>query len=131
MKEASFYTPLAIVTLSLSALILILQYTVPAFLPYAPVSWMSIVFFVIFGWIVYIFGTKAANSANKNDFTRFSLLVIMGKLFLSVFLVVGYVLVVQPANRLVVLPFIPIYVIYTFIETQFMMKLAHVKSETK
>ena len=124
MKHRSFYTGLASVTLPLIVLFLALQYFVPAFLPYAPISWASVAFFVVFSWIVYFFGTKAAQSDNKNDFTRFSLLVIMGKLFLSVFLVIGYVVVAEPANRFVVLPFLPIYVIYTVFETNFMMKLA-------
>lgn len=127
MKHRSFYTGLASVTLPLVVLFLALQYFVPAFLPYAPISWASVIFFVIFSWIVYIFGTKSAQSENKNDFTRFSMMVIMGKLFLSVFLVIGYVVIAEPANRFVVLPFIPIYVIYTVFETNFMMKLAKVK----
>ena len=127
MKHTSFYTRLAYVTLPLVALFLILQFFVPEFLPYAPISWASVIFFVIFSWIVYIFGLKAAQSDNKNDFTRFSMMVIMGKLFLSIFLVIGYVYVAQPANRFVVLPFIPIYVIYTIFETKFMMELAKMK----
>lgn len=127
MKQTSFYTGLASVTLPLVALFLILQYFVPAYLPYAPFSWASVAFFVIFSWVVYVVGSKAAQSDNKNDFTRFSLMVIMGKLFLSIFLVIGYVVVAEPANRFVVLPFIPIYVIYTVFETNFMMKLAQVK----
>ena len=127
MKRNSFYTGLASVTLPLIALFLILQSFVPKFLPYAQFSWASVAFFVVFSWVVYFLGTKAAQSENKNDFTRFSLMVIMGKLFLSVFLVIGYVVVVEPTNRFVVLPFIPIYVIYTVFETNFMMKLAQVK----
>ncbi|MGK0365322.1 MAG: hypothetical protein ACI85O_002388 [Saprospiraceae bacterium] len=127
MNSTSFYTRLAYVTLPLVALFLILQSFVPVFLPYAPFSWASVAFFVVFSWIVFIFGTKASKSDNKNDFTRFSMMVIMGKLFLSVFLVIGYVVVAEPANRFVVLPFIPIYVVYTVFETDFMMKLAQVK----
>jgi len=124
MNNTSFYTGLASVTLPLVALFLALQYFLPAFSPYAPISWASVAFFVVFSWIVYVFGTKAAQSDNKNDFTRFSMMVIMGKLFLSILLVIGYVVVAEPANRFVVLPFIPIYVIYTIFETNFMMKLA-------
>jgi hypothetical protein len=127
MKHSSFFKGLATVTLPLIVLFLALQYFVPTFLPYAPISWASVIFFVIFSWIVYFFGTKAALSENKNDFTRFSMMVIMGKLFLSIFLVIGYVVVAEPANRFVVLPFIPIYVLYTVFETNFMMKLAKVK----
>lgn len=127
MKNSSFYTGLASVTLPLIVLFLILQSFVPAFLPYAPFSWASVAFFVVFSFIVYFLGAKSAQSENKNDFTRFSLMVIMGKLFLSIFLVIGYVVVAEPANRFVVLPFIPIYVIYTVFETNFMMKLAQVK----
>ena len=127
MKHTSFYTGLATVTLPLVVLFFILQSFVPAFLPYSPISWASVAFFVVFSWVVYIFGTKAAKSENKNDFTRFSMMVIMGKLFLSVFLVIGYVVVAEPANRFVVLPFIPIYVVYTIFETDFMMKLSKIK----
>jgi len=127
MNNTSFYARLAYVTLPLVALFLILQFFLPSFAPYAPISWVSLSFFVVFSWIIYVLGLKAAQSDNKNDFTRFSMMVIMGKLFLSIFLVIGYVYVAQPANRFVVLPFIPIYVIYTIFETKFMMELAKLK----
>lgn len=124
MTKNSFLKKLAFVSLPLVAVTLVLQNFYPAFAPYAPVTWMSIVFFTVFSIAVHFFGNKAAQSENKNDFIRFIMMVIMGKLFLSIFLVVGYVYAVQPANRLVVLPFIPVYIVYTVFETKFLMKLA-------
>lgn len=124
MTHRNFLKNLAFVTLPLVALTLILSNTVPGFPPYAPVMWMSIIFFTLFSLTVHLLGTKAAASDNKNDFIRFIMMVIMGKLFLSVILVIGYIYAVQPSNRLVVLPFIPIYIIYTIFETKFMMRLA-------
>lgn len=124
MKNNTFLRKLAFITLPLVIFFIILHLTVPAFQPYSYVSWISVVFFTVFSWFVSIFGEAAAKSENNNDFIRFIMMVIMGKLFFSIFIVVGYVMIVQPENRYVVLPFLPIYIIYAIFETSYLMKLA-------
>ena len=128
MQKTSFTVRLLYLTVPLVIITLILQFLYPPFAPYAPVTWMSIIFFTVFSWAAYQFGAKATASDNKNDFIRSVMMIIMGKLFLSIFLVVGYVYAVQPANRLVVLPFIPIYIVYTVFETKALMELARKKT---
>lgn len=129
MKATTFYSQLLLVTAPLIALTLVLSSIYPPFEAYAPMTWASIFFFTAFSWVIYIVGKKSAKSENKNDFTQFSMMVIMGKLFFSLILVVGYVYIAKPTSRFVVLPFIPIYIIYSVFETNFLMILS--KGEKK
>lgn len=124
MGEKSILKNLFILTGVLSLLVIALQNFIPEFAPYATVTWGSIVFFTLFSAVVWYFGVQASGSENKNTFLQFFMGTVMGKLFLSVFLVVAYVMIAKPASRFEVLPFIPVYIIYTIFETRFLMYLA-------
>lgn len=124
MGEKSILKNLFILTGILSLLVFALQNFISEFAPYSIVTWGSIVFFTLFSAVVWYFGVKASGSENKNTFLQFFMGTVMGKLFLSIFLVVAYVMIAKPASRFEVLPFIPIYIIYTIFETRFLMYLA-------
>lgn len=72
---------------------------------------------------MYYAGRNAARSSNKNDFTNIIMGFTMGKMVLSFVLIFAYLKLVEPADKIFVLPFFSIYLIYTVFETYFMMKL--------
>ncbi|MFT5909730.1 MAG: hypothetical protein ACI9XO_001246 [Paraglaciecola sp.] len=76
---------------------------------------------------MFVLGKKTAASQNVNDFSQVVFGSIIGKMFLTVFLVVAYFEVQQPQDSHFLIPFFLIYLAFTIFETAFMMKLSKVK----
>ena len=77
---------------------------------------------------MFFTAAKAAISKDKNAFTRLIMVFSMGKLFLTVIIVVIYDQIVQPESISFIIPFFGIYIAYTVFETIFMSKLGKVKA---
>ena len=77
---------------------------------------------------MYQAGYRAAMSDNKNDFTNAVLGFTVGKMFLAILVILGYSLLAQPPDKLFIIPFFAIYLIYTIFETYFMMKLGRMNA---
>lgn len=96
---------------------------VPDLRAYQALGWISLVGFTALSGLMFWAGRKAALSKNKNDFTSAVLGFTMGKMFLAVIIIYAYMKLAQPADKLFVIPFFGVYVVYTVFETYFMMKL--------
>ena len=122
MGHRHFFLQLGVVTLVTAAVLLGLH-QIDRFAPYGSLSVLSLLLFVGLTVVMYFLGRRAANSENKNDFTNVVMGFTMGKMFLSIAIIYGYLQVVEPTDKLFIVPFFTVYLIYTAFEIFFMMKL--------
>jgi hypothetical protein len=123
MTDISFYKQLAITT-GISLVAIILCYT---FLPigdYKLLGIIGMVFFVSLSILVFHFSKKMTHSQDLNAFTRLIMYNLMMKLFISFIILFIYYKAVQPDERLFILPFIVIYLIFTIFEATFLSRQA-------
>ena len=91
--------------------------------PYQALGWISLGGFTLLSGLMFWAGRSAALSKNKNDFTSAVLGFTMGKMFLAVIIIYAYLKLAQPTDKLFVIPFFGVYLVYTIFESYFMMKL--------
>ena len=72
---------------------------------------------------MFFVGSMTAKSTNKNLFTTIVLGFTFGKIFLSLFVVLGYYQIAQPTSKIFLLPFFIVYLIFTIFETYLMMQI--------
>lgn len=122
MAHRKFILQLLLVT-AFSGLVLFGLHQIDRLQPYGLLSLLSIGMFVLLSIIMYVRGRKSAHSDNKNEFTNTVMGFTMGKMFLSIVIIYGYLKVFEPGDKLFIVPFFTVYLIYTAFEIYFMMKL--------
>jgi len=122
MSATQFYTFLVLLTAACSVGIIFLH-RIALFQGHVVLSWISIGFFVLLTAAMYHMGYRAALSTNKHAFTNTFMGFMMGKLFFSAILILGYYYTIKPESKLFILPFFGIYFLYTVYEVIFMSKL--------
>ena len=127
MNQRTFAIQLVVISVLMIPILLGIH-SAPRFQEYSLLSWVGIAFFVLISILMYFLGSKAAMSENKNTFTNVVIGFTMGKMMLSVIIILIYNKLVAPDDKLFILPFFGIYLVYTIFETYFMMKLGRMKS---
>ena len=125
MPPKKFYTQLAVVSI-VSIIVAILLHLSPALAANALLSWVAIAFYTLFCIAVFLAASYATRVEEKKFFTALTLLITVTKMLLSVIVVLVYHQLVLPTERLFVVPFLIVYVLYTIFETYFLMKLSRV-----
>lgn len=126
MTTKKFITQLTIL-LSFLLLLLFILHSFTLFQPYWDLSVLSMIFYVVLSVFMFLLGKKTAANQNVNDFSQVVFGSIIGKMFLTVVLVVMYFEIAKPADQYFLLPFFLIYLTFTAFETYFMMKLSKLK----
>ena len=75
---------------------------------------------------LFFLGRRSAGAENRMLFSNVFLGLTMVKMLLCGMLVVGYVLLGEPASKLFIVPFFWLYLVYTGFEVYFLMKLSAV-----
>ncbi|MCO6478563.1 MAG: hypothetical protein J5I94_18165 [Phaeodactylibacter sp.] len=127
MSQRSFFIQLGILSFITAALLFFLN-RLPPLQAYSALSWISLAVFIALSTFMYRAGYRAATSDNKNDFTNAVLGFTVGKMFLAILVILGYSQLAQPPDKLFIIPFFAIYLIYTIFETYFMMKLGRMNA---
>ncbi len=122
MSQRQFFIQLGLLTLSTAILLSFLN-GLPQLQAYSSLSWISLGLFLGITLAMHRVGRSAAQSSNKNDFTNAVLGFTVGKMFLAIIILLGYSQLAQPADKLFIIPFFAVYLIYTIFETYLMMKL--------
>lgn len=107
----------------LSIVLILLLNTIPVFNTDQILYWISLVIFIIINIIGYFFGLKTANSSNKFDFSNLFIIITMLKVFVFLFTFVAYNLLLEPSNKLYILPFFMLYMIFTTFEVRLLTKI--------
>ncbi|MCB0546336.1 MAG: hypothetical protein KDD19_02055 [Phaeodactylibacter sp.] len=127
MSQRSFFIQLGALSL-VTAILLYFLNRQPQLQAYSALSWISLGAFVSLSVLMYLAGYRAAMSENKNDFTNAILGFTVAKMFLAILVLIGYTQLARPQDKLFIIPFFGIYLIYTIFETYFMMKLGRMNA---
>lgn len=95
--------------------------------PYIDLGILGLVFFIILSMVIFRLANKLSKSKNLNAFTRLILYNLMIKLFLSFIIVIIYYYVFKPENRLFIVPYAIVYLIFTIFEAIFLSRQARQK----
>ena len=128
MNRQRFFTQLGILS-AVMALVIFLVNALTPLRSYSLLSWLSLGLFILLSVGMYIGGYKAAISENKYTFTNAVLGFTIGKMVLSVIVILSYNELAKPESKLFLVPFFAIYVVFTVFETYFMMKLGKMDSQ--
>ena len=123
MNTASFWRGLIITTL-ISLLLGFGLHTIERLRPYWPLTAIAIVLFILLSFAMYYVGDRTARASNRHLFTSVTMGFTFFKMMASAGLILVYALLFEPADKLFVLPFFLIYLLYTIFELIFMIKLA-------
>lgn len=128
MTNREFFKKLALTILITGGILLGLDQLdgMAAFLYF---TWPTFILFVLLTFFLYKAAFTAAHSENKNKFTSVIIGAVMGKLALSMAIIMGFFYGFKPDSRLFLIPFFVIYVGFTIFELHFMMRLGRVKPE--
>lgn len=125
MNQSRFLLYLGIVSLC-TAIGLFLLNLSPGFQVHAAFAWGTLGFFILFTLLAFGYGSMAARSSNKHQFTNAFMGLTMVKMLFSLMIVVGYFFLAKPTDKLFIVPFFGIYLIYTIFETTLLMKLGRI-----
>ncbi len=123
MTSQRFYTLLAIFTAVAVAaavaahLLLSIGYALPLTIG-------TVLLFIAISVAMFYIGKRTARSENKYLFTNAFMGITMLKLFLCAGIILGYVFLGNPKDKLFIIPFFATYFIYTVLEVTFMIRLA-------
>ncbi|MCB0558648.1 MAG: hypothetical protein H6573_03810 [Lewinellaceae bacterium] len=127
MSQRSFFIQLSILSLGTAILLFFLN-RLPQLQAYSTLSWISLAAFAALCILMYLAGYQAVMSDNKNNFSNAVLGFTAAKMFLAILVIFGYSQLAQPPDKLFIIPFFAIYLIYTIFETYFMMKLGRMNA---
>lgn len=122
MSQGRFFLLLTILSVG-TATGIFFFHQLPRFQSYDDLSWMAFGFFILLSVAMYYGGRSAAKSINKHNFTNAVIGFTIGKMMFSILIILAYLKLAEPEDRLFILPFFAIYFIYTIFETYFMTRL--------
>ncbi|RMF01651.1 MAG: hypothetical protein D6772_04495 [Bacteroidetes bacterium] len=127
MTNRQFAIQLGVVS-CFSILALLGLFQIPKLRPYHWLGWISCGLFMVLSVLIFFFGKQSAYSANKHTFTNTVMGFTVGKMVLAVLLIVAYLQLAEPTDKLFIIPFFVVYFIFTAFETYVMMKLGRAGS---
>ena len=129
MTNQRFITLLFFTTLAVALAILGLHWLFPSVPFNSPLAWWSLLFFIAFSVGIYVMARRAAVSDNKLIFNNWILLVVFGKMTLSLMVVFVYFETIHPQSKYFVFPFFIVYFFFTIFEAHFMIRLGQVNKK--
>lgn len=123
MSSTRFFRGLFITTIVASAAALAFH-MVERISAHWPLSVGAIIMYTALSVGMYYIGLQAASAKNKHLFTNVTLGFTLLKMLTSAGAIVTYILIVEPEDKLFILPFFVIYFLYTAFELLFMIKVA-------
>ncbi len=86
-------------------------------------AWICFVFFTLLTLLTIYITSISAKASNKVKGTTMILGAMGIKFLFSMFLILGYILAVRPDNARFILPFFVLYILFTVIETNYLLKI--------
>ncbi|HRQ30954.1 MAG TPA: hypothetical protein PLU49_12805 [Saprospiraceae bacterium] len=126
MNDKNFYLSLVTLTIIVfGAIYWIHLNTVMA--PYFNFSAVGIAIMVGYNILAYYVGKKLMNSRKKYIFLNFVLANIFLKIAVVMLYIMSYVKFNEPSEKLFLLPFVGIYLVYAVFETYFLYQMVNLK----
>ncbi|MEM7575742.1 MAG: hypothetical protein AAF433_22755 [Bacteroidota bacterium] len=130
MNTTTFWRGLIITTL-LSLILSFGLHSIDRLRPHWPLTVIAIVLFILLSLAMYYLGDRTAKATNRHLFTSVTMGFTFLKMMASAGLILVYALLFEPADKLFVLPFFLIYLLYSAFELIFMIKLARQPGNNK
>lgn len=127
MTRSLFFSRL-LLTILVSGVLLFGLHQIPVFQKHWPVSVGAVGMFTAISVGLFFWGEATAVSKNKLAFNGLITGSVLGKIVFSLVGLMIYFKTQNPADRLFVVPFLLVYVIFTIFETWFLLRLAKTKS---
>lgn len=108
-----------------------LQAWEPKLEAFSPFTILSVGVFAAIVGLAYSIGVRVARSQSKGRFVQLIMFLVLIKMMICILLVVFHVKINEPTNKLFVLPFLIVYLIFTIFEVFTLEKLARLKPENK
>ena len=124
MRTKRFLIQLGVISFFTYGVLIGITFVFPVFKPHDVFSYLSAGLFICFCLIAFGMGKKAIKSSNKYRFIHVLVLIIIGKMMLSLLIILAYVKLSPPMDKTFVIPFFIIYLIYTVFEVYFLEKVA-------
>jgi hypothetical protein len=126
MSEKTYITYF-LTLLILTALILICFQYIETLSRYSSLSWISLILFSAFSLFFYFGGKKTINSQDIHLFSKFFLSATVIKMLTSLTVILLYIFIVKPKDKLFIIPFFLVYLLFTIFEVYFMSKVGSKK----
>ncbi|MEL6392165.1 MAG: hypothetical protein AAFY36_00765 [Bacteroidota bacterium] len=123
MSQSGFFRGLAITTVA-AALAALGFHMVERISSHWPLSLGAILLYALLSVGMFYIGERTAKAQNKHLFTNVTIGFTLLKMMTSAGIIVIYMLIVEPEDKLFILPFFVIYFLYTAFELLFMIKVA-------
>ena len=127
MERSTFFTRLLLVVV-LTAAGLFALHQIPVFQKHWMVSVVAVGLFTAISIILFFLGETTALSKNKLAFNGLITISVLGKILCSLSGLLIYFKTKNPPDRLFVVPFIAVYIVFAIFETWFLLQLAKTKS---
>lgn len=124
MSNKTFFSHLAIVTVSTAALLGTLLFLLPQARAHSAFAGATVLLFVLICIGLFFAGRSAAGSSSKLAFNNLVSVSVFGKMLVAVAALFVYQQATQPENSWFVGIFLLVYVVYTVFEVWFMTRLA-------
>ncbi len=131
MERAHFLKLLIGISIFTLVVVIGLQTILPRIESHQVFSMTCMLCYIIFCMIAFALGKRAMSSSSPYRFIQVLLMIIMGKMGLSLLIIIVYMKLFEPPDKSFVWPFLVIYVIYTVFEVYFLEKIAKVKTSIK
>lgn len=109
--------------IALSIAVILLLNSNPIFSAHQFLYWFVTFIFIIISIASYVFGLRAFHSSNKYDFSNLFIIITTFKIFVFLLTFILYQILVEPSNKLYILPFFIIYFIFTSFEVRLLTKI--------
>ena len=130
MSSRKFWSYLLLLAAATLGLLAGLQAWVPKLEAFSTFTIISVAVFSAVVGLAYVVGSRVARSNSKGRFVQLIMFLVLIKMMICILLVVFHVKLNEPSNKLFVLPFLLVYLIFTIFEVITLEKLARLKPQT-
>ena len=127
MSSSSFWGYLAGITIGTVAVLFVIDLLLPVASAFSSFTLLTTGVFAALIGLAYVLAVKSATGKNKYAYVHLVMGLIFVKMIICILLVLFHIKTAQPDNKLFVLPFLFVYLIFTIFEVYVLQKVAQLK----
>ena len=127
MKASRFWLLLFLISIC-TGLAIFGVHSLPKFNEHLLITSLMFFLMMVITVVLFFLANRALQSSNPYSFIRLIIVSIMTKILLVLALIVVYIKLITPDNRLFVLPVLGVYLIYSIFETMVLYRIASTKT---
>ena len=112
----AYFSRLVLFTAVVAIVVAALNYFSPFFRAFQLFTWLSLGFFFVVTAVTLNIALNGLKKKSSHGFVASINGTVLIKLFLSIALIIGYMLLTKPGNAAFIIPFFCFYILFTFFE---------------